>query len=58
MSRRAAELEAVRERDVAGPGGILLAGTLPGDKERLLRTIDRALAEGESILRPEYLRAL
>ncbi|MGB9299958.1 MAG: radical SAM protein [Anaerolineae bacterium] len=35
-----------------------LAGTLPGDKERLLRTIDRALAEGESILRPEYLRAL
>jgi radical SAM superfamily enzyme YgiQ (UPF0313 family) len=35
-----------------------LAGTLPQDKERLLRTIDRALAEGESILRPEYLRAL
>jgi len=35
-----------------------LAGTLPQDKERLLKTIDRALAEGESILRPEYLRGL
>jgi radical SAM superfamily enzyme YgiQ (UPF0313 family) len=35
-----------------------LAGTLPQDKERLLRTIDRALSEGESVLRPEYLRAL
>ncbi|HUW94471.1 MAG TPA: radical SAM protein [Anaerolineae bacterium] len=35
-----------------------LAGTLPQDKERLLMTIDRALAEGESILRPEYLRGL
>ena len=35
-----------------------LAGTLPQDKERLLLTIDRALAEGESILRPEYLRGL
>jgi hypothetical protein len=35
-----------------------LAGTLPQDKERLLMTIDRALVEGESILRPEYLRAL
>jgi radical SAM superfamily enzyme YgiQ (UPF0313 family) len=35
-----------------------LAGTLPQDKERLLRTIDRALAEGASILRPEYMRGL
>ncbi len=35
-----------------------LAGTLPQDKERLLLTIDRALAEGESVLRPEFLRAL
>jgi len=35
-----------------------LAGTLPQDKERLLLTIDRALDEGESILRPEFLRAL
>ena len=35
-----------------------LAGTLPEDKERLLSTIDRALAEGESILRPEYMRGL
>jgi len=35
-----------------------LAGTLPRDKERLLLTIDRALAEGESVLRPEFLRAL
>jgi radical SAM superfamily enzyme YgiQ (UPF0313 family) len=35
-----------------------LAGTLPEDKERLLLTIDRALAEGESVLRPEFLRAL
>jgi radical SAM superfamily enzyme YgiQ (UPF0313 family) len=35
-----------------------LAGTLPEDKERLLQTIDLALAEGESILRPEYLRGL
>jgi len=35
-----------------------LAGTLPQDKERLLVTIDQALAEGESVLRPEYLRAL
>lgn len=35
-----------------------LAGTLPQDKERLLMTIDRALAEGQSILRPEYLRGL
>ncbi len=35
-----------------------LAGTLPQDKERLLVTIDRALAEGESVLRPEFLRAL
>lgn len=35
-----------------------LAGTLPQDKERLLHTIDRAIAEGESILRPEFLRAL
>ena len=35
-----------------------LAGTLPQAKERLLLTIDRALAEGESVLRPEFLRAL
>jgi radical SAM superfamily enzyme YgiQ (UPF0313 family) len=35
-----------------------LAGTLPQDRERLLSTIDRALAEGQSVLRPEYLRAL
>lgn len=38
-----------------------LAGTLPQDKERLLATLDRALvhlARGESVLRPEYLRAL
>ncbi len=35
-----------------------LAGTLPQEKERLLSTIDRALAEGESVLRPEFLRAL
>ena len=35
-----------------------LAGTLPQDKERLLATLDRALAEGEAVLRPEYLRAL
>ena len=35
-----------------------LAGTLPQDKERLLLTIDRALGEGESVLRPEFLRAL
>jgi radical SAM superfamily enzyme YgiQ (UPF0313 family) len=35
-----------------------LAGTLPQDKERLLTTLDRALAQGESALRPEYLRAL
>jgi len=35
-----------------------LAGTLPQDKDRLLMTIDRAVAEGESVLRPEFLRAL
>lgn len=35
-----------------------LAGTLAQDKERLLLTIDRALGEGESVLRPEFLRAL
>jgi radical SAM superfamily enzyme YgiQ (UPF0313 family) len=35
-----------------------LAGTLPQDKERLLATLDRALAQGESVLRPEHLRAL
>lgn len=35
-----------------------LAGTLPQDKERLLATLDHALAQGESVLRPEYLRAL
>ncbi len=35
-----------------------LAGTLPRDKERLLATLDCALAQGETVLRPEYLRAL
>ena len=35
-----------------------LAGTLPQDKGRLLNTLDRALALGESVLRPEYMRAL
>ncbi|NIO68206.1 MAG: radical SAM protein [Anaerolineae bacterium] len=35
-----------------------LAGTLPQDKEKLLATLDRALAQGEAVLRPEYLRAL
>jgi hypothetical protein len=35
-----------------------LGGTLPEDKERLLQIIDGALAEGEAVLRPEYLRAL
>ncbi len=35
-----------------------LAGTLPQDKQRLLEAIDLALARGESILRPEYMRAL
>jgi radical SAM superfamily enzyme YgiQ (UPF0313 family) len=35
-----------------------LAGTLPQDKGRLLATLDHALAQGESVLRPEYLRAL
>jgi len=35
-----------------------LAGTLLQDKERLLLTIDGALAQGESVLRPEFLRAL
>lgn len=35
-----------------------LAGTLPRDQEGLLLTIDRALNEGESVLRPEFLRAL
>jgi hypothetical protein len=35
-----------------------LAGTLPQDKDKLLATLDRALAQGESVLRPEYLRAL
>ncbi|MCK4307005.1 radical SAM protein [candidate division WOR-3 bacterium] len=35
-----------------------LAGRLPNDKERLLKVIDQALAEGESRLRPEFLRGL
>ena len=35
-----------------------LVGTLPQDKEKLLATLDRALAQGESVLRPDYLRAL
>ncbi|MBI4722948.1 MAG: radical SAM protein [Candidatus Stahlbacteria bacterium] len=35
-----------------------LAGRLPNDKERLLITIDHALAKGEPSLRPEFLRGL
>jgi len=35
-----------------------LAGTLSRDKERLLETIDRALAAGRSALKPERWRAL
>jgi radical SAM superfamily enzyme YgiQ (UPF0313 family) len=35
-----------------------LAGTLPQDKERLLATLDEALAQGRSALRPEGWRAL
>ena len=35
-----------------------LAGRLPNDKEKLLKIIDQALAEGESSLRPESLRGL
>jgi hypothetical protein len=35
-----------------------LAGTLPQDKERLLATLDGALAQGESALRPEGWRGL
>ena len=35
-----------------------LAGRLPNDKEKLLKIIDQALAEGESSLRPEALRGL
>lgn len=35
-----------------------LAGRLPNDKDRLLMTIDEALAKGKSCLRPEYLRGL
>lgn len=35
-----------------------LAGTLPQDKDKLLATLDWALAQGEAILKPEHLRAL
>jgi len=35
-----------------------LAGTLPGDKARLLDEIDRALAEPERFLRDEWMRGL
>ena len=35
-----------------------LAGTFPQDKERLLATLDAALARGRSALRPEFWRAL
>ncbi len=37
---------------------LALEGRLPKDKERLLQTIDSALSQGESSLRPEYLRGL
>lgn len=37
---------------------LALEGRLPKDKERLLQTIDSALSQGESNLRPEYLRGL
>ncbi|MCP4541620.1 MAG: B12-binding domain-containing radical SAM protein [Chloroflexi bacterium] len=35
-----------------------LKGTLPQDKDRLLATLDKALAQGHSALRPEAWRAL
>jgi hypothetical protein len=35
-----------------------LAGTLSRDRDRLLQTLDGALAEGRSALRPEWRRAL
>jgi len=35
-----------------------LAGTLSRDRDKLLSTLDRALAEGRSAFRPEYWRAL
>lgn len=37
---------------------LALEGRLPKDKERLLQTIDSALSQGQSSLRPEYLRGL
>ena len=37
---------------------LALKGRLPRDKERLLQIIDSALSQGESSLRPEYLRGL
>jgi len=37
---------------------LALEGRLPNDKQRLLQTIDSALSQGESSLRPEYLRGL
>ena len=35
-----------------------LSGVLSRDKERLLATLDQALSQGPSALRPEYWRAL
>ncbi|MGD9101438.1 MAG: hypothetical protein PVF45_13235 [Anaerolineae bacterium] len=35
-----------------------LAGTLPQEKARLLATLDAALAQGKSALRPESWRGL
>jgi radical SAM superfamily enzyme YgiQ (UPF0313 family) len=37
---------------------LALEGRLPNDKQRLLQTIDSALSQGQSSLRPEYLRGL
>ncbi|MGB3477879.1 MAG: radical SAM protein, partial [bacterium] len=37
---------------------LALEGRFPKDKERLLQTIDSALSQGQSSLRPEYLRGL
>ena len=35
-----------------------LRGTLPGDKARLLETLDAALSQGKEALRPEAWRGL